>query len=293
MRFWKTRRAATTPQISTPLPALTSLRRLRLCGLFCGARSGENAGHGVVAFVAGIFVDGLVALAHRNNNGERPRPYARIIDGELVHECVGIDTREFLDEAQVRAGVRETCLAFEVDRFNDQRVALPVAPRITPPKRDVPMWTSVERNDPRIVDHLVDDRDKSGTLEQLDIVVVGARGHRRSGIKAKDAALRQRPVFMRVGVGPAENSVVARRRNGVCSLLSFGRHGGIPAIGRVDDQRRSFRSDDIVAAVPPELVVGGSPGNSPAPASPSWWRSARFGVLCIAILPEVFNLFPG
>ena len=73
MRFWKTRRAAMTPQISTPLPALTSLRRLRLGGPFCGARSGENAGHGVVAFVAGIFVDGLVALAHRNNSGERPQ----------------------------------------------------------------------------------------------------------------------------------------------------------------------------------------------------------------------------
>src|SRR5262245_52382498 len=225
MRFWKTWQAAMTPLGIQPLPARTSLRRIRLfglCGLICGARSGENGGHRVVAFVAGIFVDRLVALAHRNNNGERPRPYARIIDGELVLQCVGIDTGEFLDEAQVRAGVRETRLAFEVDRFNDQRVALPVAPRITPPKRDVPMWTSVERNDPRIVDHLVDDRDKSGTLEQLDIVVVGARRHRRSGIKAKDAALRQRPVFMRVGVGPAENSVVARRRNGVCSLLSFG-----------------------------------------------------------------------
>ena len=40
------------------------------------------------------------------------------------------------------------------------------------------------------------DRDISGSLEQLDIVVVGARGHRRSGIKAEDAALRQRPVFI-------------------------------------------------------------------------------------------------
>src|SRR5215467_12698161 len=132
MAFWKTRRAATTPQMSTP-PALASLRRIRLCGLFCGARSGENAGHGVVAFVAGIFVDGLVALAHRNNNGEWSRPYARIIDGELVHERVGVSAGEFLDEVQVRAGVRETRLALEVDRVDHQRVAFPVAPRIAPP----------------------------------------------------------------------------------------------------------------------------------------------------------------
>src|SRR5258706_13657783 len=115
MRFWKTRRAATTPQISTPLPALTSLRRLRLCGLFCGARSGENAGHGIVAFVAGIFVDGLVALAHRDNSGEQPRPYARIIDGELGHERVGVSAGEFFDEVQVRAGAWGTRLALEGD----------------------------------------------------------------------------------------------------------------------------------------------------------------------------------
>src|SRR6516162_9689371 len=133
MRFWKTRRAAATPRISAPLPALTSLRRLLLCGLLCGARSRENAGHGVVAFVAGIFVDGLVALAHRNNSGERPRPYARIIDGELVHERVGVGAGELLDEVRVRAGVRETRLALEVDRVDDQRVAFPMAPGIAPP----------------------------------------------------------------------------------------------------------------------------------------------------------------
>src|SRR5215475_619624 len=133
MRLWKTRRAATTPRISHAAPALTSLRRRRLCGLFCGARSGENAGHGVVAVVAGIFVDGLVALAHRNISGERPRPYARIIDGELVHERVGVSAGEFLDEVQVRAGVRETRLALEVDRVDHQRVAFPVTPGIAPP----------------------------------------------------------------------------------------------------------------------------------------------------------------
>src|SRR5215467_13887891 len=136
------------------------------------------------------------------------------------------------------------------------------------------MRTSVERNDPRIVDHLVDDRDISRSLEQLDIVVVGARGQRRSGIKTEDATLRQRPVFIRVGVGPAKVGVVAPRRNEVRSFLSFGRHGGISAIGRVDDQRRALRPYDLVAAVPPELVVGGSPGISSAPAGPPWGDTA-------------------
>src|SRR5262252_5468481 len=92
---------------------------------------------------------------------------------------------------------------------------------------------------------------------------------------------------------PAKVGVVAPRRNEVRSLLSFGRHGGIPAIGRVDDQRRALRSYDLVAAVPPELVVGGSPGNSPAPAGPPWGNTARFDVLRVAILPAVFAPFPG
>src|SRR5262252_7285632 len=91
---------------------------------------------------------------------------------------------------------------------------------------------------------------------------------------------------------PAKVGVVAPRRNEVRSLLSFGRHGGIPAIGRVDDQRRALRSYDLVAAVPPELVVGGSPGNSPAPAGPPWGDTG-FEVLRVAILPAVFGPFPG
>src|SRR6516225_2847732 len=75
-----------------------------------------------------------------------------------------------------------------------------------------------------------------------------------------------------------------------------------------DDQRRALRTYNLVAAVPPELVVGGSPGNTPAPTGPPWGDSAfrtkrgitrlmglagRFDILCVAILPAVFALFPG
>src|SRR5882672_2860285 len=109
-------------------------------------------------------------------------------------------------------------------------------------------------------------------------------------------------------MGPAEVGVVAPGRNEVRSLLSFGRHGGKPATGRVDDQRRALRSYDLVAAVPPELVVGGSPGNAPARAGPPCRDTAlrtkrgitrlmglpaRFAVLRVAILPAVFGRFPG
>src|SRR5579862_8951907 len=105
----------------------------------------------------------------------------------------------------------------------------------------------------------------------------------------------------------AKDGVVAPRRNEVRHLLSFGRHGGKPAIGRVDDERRALRCDDLVAAVPPELVVGGSSGHSPSPAGPpcrdTAFRTergitrrrglaARF-ILRVAILPTVFGPLPG
>jgi hypothetical protein len=77
--------------IQAPLRRL--FRRLLgrfLSGLFCGARAGKDAGHsGIIAFVAGILVDELVALAHRNDSGPRMRPYGRIIDRELVDERFG------------------------------------------------------------------------------------------------------------------------------------------------------------------------------------------------------------
>ena len=38
--------------------------------------------------------------------------------------------------------------------------------------------------------------------------------------------------------------------------FAVGRHGRKPTVGRIDDQRRPLGSDDLVAAVVPELVVG-------------------------------------
>ena len=108
-------------------------------------------------------------------------------------------------------------------------------------------------------------------------------------------------------MGMAQVGVVAVRRDAVGSLLPFRRHRGIAAIGRIDDQRRALRADDLVAAVPPELVVSGSPGHAAARAGPplrhgtfrtergiTRWRGLPAPlVLRIAILPAVLARFPG
>src|ERR1700756_1898964 len=75
------------------------------------------------------------------------------------------------------------------------------------------------------------------------------------------------------------------------SLVSFQCEGRKAAVGGIDDQGRAFGFHGPVAAVPPELVVGGSPGNSPAAPGPPWGDTAR--LLRVAILPAVFAPFPG
>jgi len=54
---------------------------------------------------------------------------------------------------------------------------------------------AAEGDDPRAVDHLVENHDVIPRLHQLHVVVVGARDHRRPRVEADDAALRERPLF--------------------------------------------------------------------------------------------------
>jgi hypothetical protein len=48
----------------------------------------------------------------------------------------------------------------------------------------------------------------------------------------------------------------AARGAPIRSFLALRRTGRKPAIGRVNDQRRAFRSHNLVAAVVPKLIVG-------------------------------------
>src|SRR5262245_35493140 len=54
-------------------------------------RSLEKAIHPVVALVAGILVDVLLAAAHRNLRSPRFGPGRGIVGGELVDQCVRVE----------------------------------------------------------------------------------------------------------------------------------------------------------------------------------------------------------
>ena len=106
------------------------------------------------------------------------------------------------------------------------------------------MRTAAQINNAGAVDHLVEDEDVSRRLDQLDVVVVRARHHRRPGVESEDAALGERTLFGIVEMVPAFLDPLLRR----------GRQRRDAAVGRIDHQR-GLRGDPG-PEVPPEIVVG-------------------------------------
>ena len=116
------------------------------------------------------------------------------------------------------------------------------------------MRTPVERNDARFVDHLVDDRDVAGTLQDLVSRAV-AGGEYPARHAARDAPLPGRVV----------HPVVLDVRQLVVSSLLRPRHDRHAPARRIDDQRPSLRQLAIgrvgekAAGPVPRPVPSGSP----------------------------------
>ena len=80
-----------------------------------------------------------------------------------------------------------------VPRLDDQRIAVPTAARAAAPLADLVRRKRppVERDDPRLVHHLVDDQHVVVGLHELVVVVVAAGQHRRTRRRVVDAARRE------------------------------------------------------------------------------------------------------
>ena len=102
------------------------------------------------------------------------RPCRRIFDGESVQDGIVGDAREPLDHAQVLAGSSKRILAVEVRRLDHQRIALPAAARDADPlaKALRRLRAPVERDDPRVVDHLGENHGLARRLHDLIVGVV-------------------------------------------------------------------------------------------------------------------------
>ncbi len=141
---------------------------------------------------------------------ERNRPFNR----------VGPERRETLHHPQLVAGAAIRRLVREVGGLDHQGRPLPVAAGVADvlPDRRREVRTAIERDDPRVVHHLVGDGHVPGRL--VDVVRVAVdRRHHRAGHAARDAPVVEAPVLPRVRRAPA----LACGRAGGRTLLGLGR----------------------------------------------------------------------
>src|SRR5580704_17269928 len=106
------------------------------CLLFAPG-STEHVDHSIVTLVTCIFVE-LIRYRHEGRLcGPGSCKSQRIVDREPVKDCIGANTREPFDHVQVLARSPEPGLAGEISRIDYQRVAVPVANRISHPLPNV------------------------------------------------------------------------------------------------------------------------------------------------------------
>src|SRR5688500_12926373 len=100
------------------------------------------------------------------------------------------------------------------------------------------MRPAVERNDPRLANHLVTNDDDAGRLHDLVAVVVDGRQDRPEHA-ACDAAIVEAAITRTVGLPPLE-PVTTRTRLLLLiglTLQSFRRQRWLTTVGRIDDDR--------------------------------------------------------
>src|SRR5262249_49831889 len=182
-------------------------------GFLLGAMADENALHTVIALVACELEECALERGH----GDCCRPWSRvnrrIIDRHLIVDRVGVEPGEPLDDTRFRAGAENDDAQHPVDGpvvdvgvvggFDAKRAAIPPAARVPQPLLNLRahMRTSVERNDPHVMDHLHGNHDVSRRLQDVIVVVVEV-AHHRARQPARDASLEQVPALGSIGGAP-------------------------------------------------------------------------------------------
>ena len=141
---------------------------------------------------------------------------------------------------------RKTLRRVEVGGLDDQRVALPPADRVAPPRPHAgrqPLAILADADDARVVHHLGHDHHVIARLHDRVVVVVEVVGqHRRAGVRPErgEAALGQRPVLGVVVLAELLDALHALGLAGP-ALVGQRRH---PAVGRIDDERGAVLAVD-------------------------------------------------
>ena len=133
--------------------------------LYFGARGLENVLEPQVPLVAAVFEDLLrVVSGQRHRERERLRPDLRVVERHFPLHRFRRGWREALGQrellAVVTVVVAEVRAVGEVLRLDDQCVAVPSPARIAEifPDLLAHSWPVIERDDPRLMNHLVTNR---------------------------------------------------------------------------------------------------------------------------------------
>ena len=153
-------------------------------------RADEDVVDAVVSFVASELVHRVLVQLHRHFVGPRRGPGTRVVDRDLIGQDARRHARKPFRQQQLvaRRATQEARFAKEPPGLDDERIALPASAGMAGILRQVPVRTSVQRNDPRVVDHFSENDHGVLVLEHLEVVVVPARGHRRACVEADDAS---------------------------------------------------------------------------------------------------------
>ena len=115
-----------------------------------------------------------------------------------------------------------------------------------------------ERHDAHVVVHLEQQDDRVGRLEDLDVVVVAARQHRRSRAEPQQAALGD-PALLGAGrpvaADPDADRLPVPGETRLLARFRLGRQRRDPAVRRIDDQRRLRQRRRTRAIRPDGLAV--------------------------------------
>src|SRR5262249_38522043 len=176
----------------------------------------------------------------------------RIVDRELVQKRVGIKPLETFGQPHIFARATESSAVREVRRLDDERVAFPMASRVSFQLANLlrKMRPVFEWNDADVVNHLNQNRHVSGTLNNSNIVVVRSRKHWGPCECPSNAALCQPPALRTIEFTSAVRSKSLR-----LSLSPCRRQRRNLSVIRIDDQRRPPCCDDLRSSIPPKVVI--------------------------------------
>src|SRR5205814_5510056 len=101
------------------------------------------------------------------------------------------------NDTQAIRGTEEIRLVGEICCLDHESIALPMTAGIPLPLTHVlsEMGTAVKGDHANLVNHFVENRDISGSLDNLNIIVIRARKHRRAGIETLETTLDERSIL--------------------------------------------------------------------------------------------------